>query len=383
MHKNHERETMFRTLQNLAMCAVFGLILTTTLVPNASSEEPTNTIAYTNRGDAHLSKGDLNKALADYNKAIELDPKFAKAYGGRGLAHEKKGSLDKAYADYTKAIDLDRKFAWAYANRGDIYRVKREFNKALADITEAIEIDPKLALAYYARGHFHVDKGDLNKALADYTKATELDPKDPWAFYGRGFVHQEKNKLYHAIADYTESLRLDPKNEYAAKSLSSAKEAVRKSYTSPKIRLLEMKLDEELKQVVLKKSPAIRLAAGTEKVIEDTVKVQHSVSTTDGWTSERELRGKVTAWFVEVSSSVRSGIEKKTTRTFGVETERKRSVTVKGDRTVPAVRVVWVEYHRTGTAELEVDGEKVTLPFSFREDFDLLTEEAIDPVIKK
>ena len=65
-----------------------------------------------------------------------------------------------------------------------------------------------------------------------------------------------------------------------------------------------------------------------------------------------------------------------TNKTYGVETEVKRSVTITGTDSTSGVRVVWVEYYRTGKAKVRIDNQEVELPFEFREDFDLLLEKA-------
>jgi len=117
--------------------------------------------------------------------------------------------------------------------------------------------------------------------------------------------------------------------------------------------------------------PPITLAPETEKVVDDTIRVRHSTSITNAWKAEIEVKGKVSAWFLEVETALRGGIEKSTNQTYGVETEKKRSVTIKGTK---PVRVVWVDLYRTGKAKVELDGQEMELPFEFKEDFDLLTE---------
>ena len=84
----------------------------------------------------------------------------------------------------------------------------------------------------------------------------------------------------------------------------------------------------------------------------------------------------MSAWWGEVEAALKGGIERSTSKTYGVETETKRSVTIKGTDSTSGFRVVWVEYYRTGKAKVRIDNQEVELPFEFREDFDLLTEKA-------
>jgi hypothetical protein len=73
---------------------------------------------------------------------------------------------------------------------------------------------------------------------------------------------------------------------------------------------------------------------------------------------------------------IRHSVEESASRSYGVETERKRSVTIKGSGSSAGVRVVWVDYYITGRAKVMIDGKEVEFPFEFKEDFDLLTEAA-------
>lgn len=93
------------------------------------------------------------------------------------------------------------------------------------------------------------------------------------------------------------------------------------------------------------------------------------------WKVEEVLRGSVKPWFLEVEASLRIGIEKTTSRSFGVKSEHKRSVLLKGPTAPKGVRVVWVNCFRTGKATITIDGVEAFLPFEFLEDFDLLPEE--------
>src|ERR1700693_5975196 len=64
---------------------------------------PSDAIAYHNRGTAHQLKGTLDRAIADFDKAIELQPNYASAYNSRGLVYATKGDYTHALADVTRA----------------------------------------------------------------------------------------------------------------------------------------------------------------------------------------------------------------------------------------------------------------------------------------
>jgi hypothetical protein len=135
-------------------------------------------------------------------------------------------------------------------------------------------------------------------------------------------------------------------------------------------KLISVNVDSKLKRVVLKESAAVRLPKGSEKLVEDTVTVFHSVSITSGWKTETDLRGKISVGWAEIGAGIKREVEQSTGSTYGVKTERKRKVKLVGDGST--VRsVAWVEYYRTGMATWEIDGKEVKIPFQIKEDFDL------------
>jgi hypothetical protein len=139
--------------------------------------------------------------------------------------------------------------------------------------------------------------------------------------------------------------------------------------------ILSVTLNNKMKLVRIKESPPISLARGTEKTVSDTVKVRHAVTIASKWRVEAEVKAAVDVVWASAKIRVKTEIEKATNQTYAEETERRRSVTLKGDGSSKVI-VVWVEYYRTGTTTMMVNGREVEVPFEFKEDFDLTTEDA-------
>ena len=67
-----------------------------------------------NRCVAYEDKGKPDLAVKDCTAAIALNPTDAVAYNDRGVAYEKTGNVDGALADYSKAIELDPSYRGEY-----------------------------------------------------------------------------------------------------------------------------------------------------------------------------------------------------------------------------------------------------------------------------
>jgi len=174
------------------------------------SLNPSNVVAYVNRGLAYASKKAYDRAISEFDQAIRIDPKYVMAYNNRGLTYRIKGDYDRALADYDHAIRLDPGHASTYNNRGFVYRTRGDYDRAIADFDQAIRIDAKLASSYHNRGLAYDSRGDYDRAISDFDRTIQLDPTDAVAHSHRGSAYNHKGDYDHAVADFNQALRLNP-----------------------------------------------------------------------------------------------------------------------------------------------------------------------------
>ncbi len=142
-------------------------------------------------------KGEYDIAIADFNEAIRLDPSDEVAWLDRGHAWRLKKEYDKAIADYGEAIRLDPKDAMAYNGRAWLRATcpdekYRDGQKAFADASQACQLDN------YKGAHFlgtlaaaYAECGDFAKAVEWQEKANKMYTDD-----GDKKKGEERLKLY-------------------------------------------------------------------------------------------------------------------------------------------------------------------------------------------
>jgi tetratricopeptide (TPR) repeat protein len=141
--------------------------------------------AFLGRGCFSMRTGDLTSALGDFDHAIEMEPTNAMAYSNRGSAYSKLQEMEKALANYDLAIQNNHDYPTAYANRAFAYYKVGRYQNGVADCNRALELKPELAYAYSNRGLCRAALGDKESARADFQRALEIKPKAP------GFVIKE------------------------------------------------------------------------------------------------------------------------------------------------------------------------------------------------
>jgi Flp pilus assembly protein TadD len=178
--------------------------------------------AFLDQGRERLYRGEHERAIEEFSRAIQLNPTNALAYHERGYTYSRLGKFERAITDFTEAIQLDPFDASAYNYRGQVYLQIDEYDKAIRDYTQAIvessadSYDHLLALHERASAYF--DSGNYSLAIGDYTQALTVEKKhnlDQFGlthtnFLNRGMSYHELGKYKEAIADYTEAIRISP-----------------------------------------------------------------------------------------------------------------------------------------------------------------------------
>jgi tetratricopeptide (TPR) repeat protein len=144
------------------------------LIRGDSPSELTESDIYFLQANEHLDNGQASLAIDGYTHVIEMDPSNSVAYNNRGIAYRQVSDLEKAIADYTKAIQLSPNYREAYTNRGLAFLDSADYEAAIIDCNRAIELDPTFWYAYSNRGLALWALGNRKAAVEDYAHVKEL-----------------------------------------------------------------------------------------------------------------------------------------------------------------------------------------------------------------
>lgn len=132
------------------------------------------------KGVQLVVRGKYDEAIHAFNQAIQRDPTDAVAYNNRGAAYGQMGNHKQQIEDCDKALQLNPKDAVAYNNRGVAYGELGYYEQEIEDCTKAIALNPTLAVAYYHRGIAYQKLGNRTQAEKDKKMAYALNPKRTW-----------------------------------------------------------------------------------------------------------------------------------------------------------------------------------------------------------
>ena len=134
---------------------------------------------------ACVNGGKPLQAVALISQIIKSDPTDAVAYLNRGSAQAAAGEMALALGDFSVAINLDPNLVEAWYNRGTTFTHIRRFESAIADFTEAIRLKPDFALANCNRGLANMELGRYDEALVDYVVHRPRSQADLLLFQSR------------------------------------------------------------------------------------------------------------------------------------------------------------------------------------------------------
>jgi tetratricopeptide (TPR) repeat protein len=87
----------------------------------AIERDPTDAVAYYQRGRVCSQHIYWEEALADFNEAIRLDPKFGRAYCRRAQVLFRRDRREAAFADFERAVEHDPEFVPSHLHRALAY----------------------------------------------------------------------------------------------------------------------------------------------------------------------------------------------------------------------------------------------------------------------
>ncbi len=138
------------------------------------------------------------QAIADYTAATNLEPTNALAYFQRGIVHYRMKNYDQAIADFTQAITLDNDYLDAYINLGIAYAEgKQDYGRAIFYFRRAKEKNSQYAPSYYnlAVGYAALTPKDSGLIDAYYKKAIARDRQ-----YESDY-HKDLSQQHYAFQD--------------------------------------------------------------------------------------------------------------------------------------------------------------------------------------
>ena len=185
------------------------------LISQLIKSDPTDAVAYLDRGGVHASIGEVALAISDFSVAINLQSDLVEAWYNRGTTFAQIRRFERAIADFTEAIRLKPDFARAYCNRGLANVQLGRYDDALADYVIAIDRDAKLTYCYFSRGSLYLTLGEYQKAINDLTQALSEKRGDPIALTRRAQAYEALGQKSRALDDFRAALEVSPKLESA------------------------------------------------------------------------------------------------------------------------------------------------------------------------
>lgn|SRR5262249_8708917 len=138
---------------------------------------PSDGIAYNNRGVAYSEIGEGEKALLDFEKAIELSPGDAMPFLNRGDLYQRArpaGGFAEAIEDYSRAISIEPDDASFHRCKAHACLKAERLQEALDSFSNAIRLEPEFRQTYLDRAQTYEQLGEKEKAKPDFQRAREL-----------------------------------------------------------------------------------------------------------------------------------------------------------------------------------------------------------------
>ena len=151
--------------------------------------------------------------IAELTAHLTLDPSDWIAYSNRGLAYSEIGQGAEALRDFAQAIACRPDEPVPYLNRGDLYLRAKDgplLPEAIADFTRAAALDPQNATIHRRRAYACVQANRLLDAIESFSAALRLEPDFRQTYLDRGKTYQALGQDEAARQDFDRASKLPP-----------------------------------------------------------------------------------------------------------------------------------------------------------------------------
>lgn len=176
----------------------------------SASEQPANSAAYVQRGNAYFYLRNYTRALAQFDRALEIDPDAHLALFGRGMALGRAGDIEGGVNALTDYLAQHPRSSLAYTKRGIRLLWLQDLDRARSDFERAIELDASNAEAHDDLGVVHARHGDLRAAERLFKQAIALEPGYQKAFHNLALAYYLGDRIELALQVIDDALSLQP-----------------------------------------------------------------------------------------------------------------------------------------------------------------------------
>lgn len=190
------------------------------LISKAIGLKNTDSLYFSNRGEARRALGRLDDAVADYESALALSPGKATVLSNLGLALRGLGKLNEAEHQLRRALKLNPAFAEAFNNLGLVLMDLGRADEAIDAYLSAISQRNNYAEAHANLGTVYQAREDWTKAEASYRAAIASNPGLAGAHFNLGIVLAEQSRNREASAAFRQAIKVNPRYAEAYSNLS-------------------------------------------------------------------------------------------------------------------------------------------------------------------
>ncbi|HEY3377336.1 MAG TPA: tetratricopeptide repeat protein, partial [Armatimonadota bacterium] len=163
-------------------------------------------------------------SIEQLEQLVADEPENSDAWFDLGDAYADDDRHEQAVAAYYAVIRLEQSCASAYFNLGNAYRKLRQYEDALEAYRQADLLAPDDAATLYYIGQCFYHLSRYQDASESLERATLLDPSDWYSFYALGNVFAEQERYVEACSAFKRAAEIDPEEADAYNQLGQTYE---------------------------------------------------------------------------------------------------------------------------------------------------------------
>ena len=183
-----QRSTSTRIGTAVALAAALALALT------GCEGAKERQARYTQRGEAYMEKGQLDKARVEFRNALQIAPNSAQLRYDNGVIAEKLGNYRDAVGFYTSALDADKGYVTARVALAKLLLFAGLSDRTLEELAPILTTQANNVEMLTVQASALQQKGKTAEALRVAQRAVQLDPNSEGAIATLAAIEMGSNE---------------------------------------------------------------------------------------------------------------------------------------------------------------------------------------------
>jgi tetratricopeptide (TPR) repeat protein len=190
-------------------------------INKALTLNPSNYLAYSNRGNLLVAKNFLEEAVSDYRLAIQINPKYYEAWANMGNVYLTQKKIEEAIECFDNAIYIKKDDVRSLTGKASCLTQLKKYQESIDIFKAAISLCPNCDDIWTNMGWSFYCQGSFTEALKSLNKSLALNNQNDLTWTNKGVLLFDLEQYDEAEQCFLRAKELNNNSRHVIKNISN------------------------------------------------------------------------------------------------------------------------------------------------------------------